>query len=184
MADAIHTFLPIAKERSQILNELGLSTKGYALATIHRAGNTDDPQKLSTILSTFNQLPLPVVFPVHPRTKKMIASQQIQIGHNIRMIDPIGYLDMLCLEAHADCILTNSGGVQKEAYWCQVRCITLREETEWVETVEVGWNRVVGVDPERIVESVRKWRPPALHPPIYGDNQAAEHIVSILQSVK
>jgi UDP-N-acetylglucosamine 2-epimerase len=114
--------------------------------TIHRAANTDDDQRLKTILEAIKQTQLIIVFPIHPRTQKMLQEYDISLPPNIIPTEPLSYFDMLTLESKADCILTDSGGVQKEAYWLGVRCITLREETEWIETVECGWNKIVGVE--------------------------------------
>jgi UDP-N-acetylglucosamine 2-epimerase len=128
-----------------------------------------------------------VVFPVHPRTRKRMAELGLGVPHsefrNARFLDPVGYLDMVRLEQGARMILTDSGGVQKEAYWLGVPCVTLRDETEWVETVEAGWNTLAGADPERILVAVRTFAPPAARPALYGDGQAASHVVRILSSV-
>jgi UDP-N-acetylglucosamine 2-epimerase len=180
MGDALDAFLPAARQKSTVLEKLKLQPKTYALATVHRAANTDDPQRLQAILTAFSRLSMPVIFPVHPRTRGVIASLGIQPAGNLRLVEPVGYLDMLVLEAGADCILTDSGGVQKEAYWMGVRCVTLRDETEWVETVQVGWNFLVGADTEKIVSTFETWRPDAARPQIYGDGQAARRIVETL----
>jgi len=180
MYDAVRFYIPLAKQRSRILEDLNLKSGCYALATVHRAGNTDDPARLGAILAALGQVGLPVAFPVHPRTRKVIRNDGVTLPGNILAIDPVGYLDMLQLEANADCILTDSGGMQKEAYWVGARCLTLREETEWVETVEVGWNRLVGTDRDAIISAVKSWRPSGERPPVYGDGQAAEKISEIL----
>lgn len=180
MGDALDYFLPHARQKSAVLQRLELKSDGYALATVHRAANTDDPRRLRTILAALGRLALPVVFPVHPRTRKVIESLDIRPAGNLLLIDPVGYLDMLQLEAHADCILTDSGGMQKEAYWLGVRCITLREETEWVETVAAGWNCLVGADAGAIVRAVTHWQPGREREPLYGDGQAAQKIGQIL----
>jgi UDP-GlcNAc3NAcA epimerase len=180
MVDALQYFLEIASARVTILADLGLTPGSYALATIHRAANTDDPYRLAAILEALGELELPVVFPVHPRTREVIERRAFPLGGNIRLIAPVSYLSMLQLEASADCILTDSGGVQKEAYWLGVRCITLREETEWVEIVALGWNRLVGIDRLAIIDAVHNWRPSQDRPPIYGDGHAAERIKEIL----
>ena len=115
---------------------------------MHRSENTDDPSRLSSIVTAFNALDEPVVFPVHPRTRKAIAGAGCQLGPHVQLIDPVGYLDMVALTGSARLVLTDSGGLQKEAYWLGVPCVTLRDETEWVETVESGWNTLVGSDIE------------------------------------
>jgi UDP-N-acetylglucosamine 2-epimerase len=149
MYDAVLQFSSIARKRSTILNDLKLQPKAYLLTTIHRPYNSDIPENLQNILSAFAEIGEVIVFPVHPRTRKKIAEFEHRFQHdltNINMIEPVGYLDMLVLEENARLILTDSGGMQKEAYFFSVPCITLRPETEWVETVEAGWNVVAGAD--------------------------------------
>ncbi|MCS6964651.1 non-hydrolyzing UDP-N-acetylglucosamine 2-epimerase [Thermoflexus sp.] len=181
MLDAVRLYLPSALERAPaLLERLGLEPGRYLLATVHRAGNTDDPRRLSGILAGFRAIPEPIVFPVHPRTRQAITRYGLPIAPHIQMIEPVGYLDMLALEAHARMILTDSGGVQREAYFLGIPCLTLREETELMETVEVGWNRLVGTDPQRIVEGWRCFRPLGPRPPLFGDGHAAERIAAIL----
>ncbi len=180
MMDALTGFIDLARRQSGILSDLSLQSGSYALMTVHRAANTDDPDRLHAILTGAGRCGLPVIFPVHPRTRAALQSQGISIPASVRMVDPVGYLDMLQLEASANCILTDSGGVQKEAYWLGVRCITLREETEWVETVELGWNCLVGADENAIVRAVQGWQPPAARPDVYGDGRAAEKIAAVL----
>jgi UDP-GlcNAc3NAcA epimerase len=180
MADALQHFIRLAPQKTTILTDLDLKPGQYALATVHRAANTDDPTRLKAILKAFDELNLPVVFPVHPRTRKVIHDLGLTVNRNVNMIEPVGYLAMLQLEANAGCILTDSGGVQKEAYWAGVRCITLRDETEWVETVELGWNRLVGADSAAIVDAVQNWYPSSERAPVYGDGKSAEKISGIL----
>lgn len=185
MYDAILQFKEIARKRSTILQTLTLEPKQYYLATIHRPYNTDVPTNLGEILTAFTQLDYPVVFPVHPRTRQKIAELGINLpellSSNLRLIDPIGYLDMLMLEENAYKILTDSGGIQKEAYFLGVPCITLRPETEWLETVETGWNTLVAIEAEQIVTIVKALTAPASRPNLYGDGRAAPRIVEILQ---
>ena len=154
----------------------------YLLATVHRSENTDDPERLSGILDAFNSLDEPVVFPVHPRTRKMIAEADCELGPHVQLIDPVGYLDMVALAGAARLILTDSGGLQKEAYWLGVPCVTMRDETEWVETVEAGWNTLVGSDPDKIVAAVRSFAPTASRPALYGDGFAAAKCVDLLRT--
>jgi UDP-GlcNAc3NAcA epimerase len=180
MYDALKYNLALARSKSSILENLRLDKGKYALATIHRASNTDNPDHLRSILRAFGQLNTIVVFPVHPRTKQVLNKLDIKPAKNIRLTEPVGYLDMLALEENANGILTDSGGVQKEAYLVGVRCITLREETEWVETVDVGWNRLVGTNQDLIRATFETWHPNADHPDLYGDGQAAEQISQIL----
>lgn len=184
MYDAALQFAAVARQRSTILQELGLRPNRYLLATVHRPYNTDLPENLRNILAAFLETSELIVFPVHPRTRQKIAELD-GVGwpepgtSNLIMIEPVGYLDMLMLEQNARLILTDSGGMQKEAYFYGVPCITLRPETEWVETVEAGWNVVVGADRARIVEAVRSFTPPAVRPHLYEEG-AAGRIVKVL----
>ena len=159
MYDALLHNLAIAQKRSTILASLGLKKRTYALATVHRAANTDDPGRMSAILNALSSLSTTVVFPVHPRTRKMIQEAGLSVSKSVRMIEPVGHFDILILQENASCILTNSGGMQKEAYLLGVRCITLRNETEWVETVQAGWNKLAGVDGNAIRSVFETWHP-------------------------
>jgi UDP-N-acetylglucosamine 2-epimerase len=187
MYDAVLQFAAIAKKRSTILEDLDLEPKTYLLTTIHRPYNTDTPDNLRNIFQAFAEIREAIVFPVHPRTSKKIADlkrifpQEVVPG-NTKMIDPVGYLDMLVLEENARLILTDSGGMQKEAYFFGVPCITLRPETEWLETLESGWNVVAGADISAIVEGYQRAinSPPTKRPNLYGDGKASEKIVSRL----
>ena len=182
MVDALQQNLPLAKERSTAFIDLGLWPKEYFLATVHRASNTDDPAALRAIMEAFSRLDAPVVFPVHPRTRKFLLGYGLlaAMPENIRITEPLGYLDMLRLMAHAKKILTDSGGVQKEAYMLGVPCITLRENTEWVETVEAGWNVLVGAEGEGIVDVIRQFSPGFLQKRIFGEGDASLRIREIL----
>ncbi len=182
MYDAVRQFLPIARERSHLLEELGLEPGGYFIATIHRNYNTDDPVVLGRLVGALAALDRPVVFPVHPRTRKALAIQPEGDGgpNRIRAIEPTSYLDMLLLQAEAAAVLTDSGGMQKEALFVGTPCVTLRPETEWVETVESGWNVVVGSDPDQIAEAVADLKRPKQTPDVFGDGHAAEKIVEAL----
>ncbi len=157
MFDALMHFSKISEIKSKILLKLSVEPKEYYLATVHRAENTDDPDRIKNILSSLSQLDGRVVFPIHPRTNKRIEEFGMKhiLSGNILAIDPVGYLDMICLEKNAKAILTDSGGVQKEAFWLGVPCITLRDETEWIETVNFGWNRLVGANYDGIIEAVK-----------------------------
>lgn len=183
MYDAFLYNLSAARARSDVLRRLGVRKGEYALATVHRAANTDDAANLSRIFAALGQLPTPVLFPLHPRTRKLLAQFGVPVPANVTVLDPVGYLDMLILEENAECILTDSGGIQKEAYLAGVRCITLREETEWVETVEAGWNRLTGADPARILAAYTGWHPQGARPLLYGDGRAAEKIRDILRAL-
>lgn len=181
MYDAVLRHSEAAQKKSAVLDILGLKIKKYLLVTVHRASNVDDTGKLLNILETFSMLGETVVFPIHPRTRKAIQATGFSLGENIKLIEPVGYLDMLCLEKNARMILTDSGGVQKEAYWFGTPCITLREETEWVETVETGWNSVVGVERERILNAVYSFAAPSARPNLFGDGDASQKIVRLLE---
>jgi UDP-N-acetylglucosamine 2-epimerase len=170
----------LALREPQILERLGVKKQCYLLATLHRSENTDDLVQLSQILKAVNSLDEPVVFPVHPRTRKAIANAGCQIERHVLMIDPVGYLDMVALAGAARLVLTDSGGLQKEAYWLGVPCLTMRKETEWVETVECGWNTLVGSDSKRIVETVLTFAPSGSRPNLYGDGLAAARCVDLL----
>ena len=185
MLDAFLYNTALAEQRSTILDALGLQPQTYYLATLHRPANTDDPAQLQTLLDTLTELPLPVVLPLHPRTRQQIERHGLLPKSkikNLKLIEPVGYLDMLLLERCARLILTDSGGVQKEAYMAGVPCVTLRDETEWVETLDAGWNILAGADPDRIRATVRDFTPPAEHPPLYGDGHAADRIAEILMA--
>lgn len=182
MADALAFAVERAEHRSSVMDRLQLEPGGYLLATIHRAGNTDDSARLSGLLSALDLLAKdePVIFPVHPRTRKAMAALPPPHSPGLRCIEPVGSLDMVMLEKSARLILTDSGGMQKEAYWLRVPCITLRDETEWVETVECGWNVLAGADTERILRAVSSHTPPTVHPELYGNAQAVRHVVELL----
>jgi UDP-GlcNAc3NAcA epimerase len=180
MADVFKRSLAQAKVSSTILTRLQLQPKSYILVTVHRAGNTDNLANLRTLLETLGDLKQPVVFPMHPRTRNVVHAEKVHVPQNVIVIDPVGYFDILKLESNASAIMTDSGGMQKEAYWSGVRCITLREETEWTETVEAGWNRIVGINPGLILDTVLNWFPKGKRPDIYGDGCAAEKIGEIL----
>ncbi|MGB8982026.1 MAG: UDP-N-acetylglucosamine 2-epimerase (non-hydrolyzing) [Anaerolineales bacterium] len=180
MYDALLHNLALARKRSTILGSLGLEKGTYALATVHRAANTDDPARMAAILQSLGSLSKRVIFPVHPRTRKMIGETGLSVSDNVRMVEPVGHFDILILQENADSILTDSGGMQKEAYLLGVRCITLREETEWVETVQAGWNKLSGVDVDAIRDAFETWHPSGERPALYGNGNAAGEICQIL----
>ena len=185
MYDALLQSVEIAKQRSTILSELNVNPQEYLLATIHRPYNTDSGENLENILAALRDIGERVIFPVHPRTRQCLARLGFDNGQpgseNLQFVRPIGYLDMLVLEQNARLILTDSGGVQKEAYFFAVPCVTLRPETEWVETVETGWNVIVGANRARIMSAVngKQW-PRETPPPLFGNGRAAYRIVSEL----
>jgi UDP-N-acetylglucosamine 2-epimerase len=157
MYDATFQYLELADKRSHLIDRLGVAHKDYALATVHRAENTNDPAKLRGILDGLKAVHaagLPVILPLHPRTRKALNFVNISTD-SLHILEPLSYLDMLVLEKNARLILTDSGGVQKEAWWLGVPCVTLRDETEWVETVQAGANRLAGTDPARILDHAR-----------------------------
>jgi UDP-GlcNAc3NAcA epimerase len=180
MADSLLVFREIAEKKSPVLQTLNLEPRGYALATVHRGGNTDVRENLAAIIDGFSRIDFELIFPMHPRTQKMMAEFGLKIPANLRVIEPVGYLDMLMLESNAECILTDSGGIQKEAYLLGVRCITLREETEWVETVSAGWNCLTGANSNAIKARFDDFHPRNERPQIYGDGHAADKIINIL----
>jgi len=182
MADALFSFIKIANKQSRILELLGLQQKKYVLATAHRSGNVDDRKNLSQIIDGLSGIDQVIILPLHPRTKKMMVVFGLSFPENVRVVDPVGYLDMLVLEENAECILTDSGGIQKEAYLLGVRCITMREETEWVETVDAGWNFLAGANHEKIKNSFYDFYPEGNRPKIYGSGDAADKIVQIIRS--
>jgi UDP-GlcNAc3NAcA epimerase len=163
----------------EVLHRLGL-TRPFVLATVHRSENTDDRACLVQILRALDALDEPVVFPVHPRTVRAIEEANWRPKPHIQLIDPVGYLDMVTLTGSARLVLTDSGGLQKEAYWLGVPCLTLRDETEWVETVTAGWNALVGSDFDRIVQAARMFVPAGPRPTLYGDGLAAQRCVARL----
>lgn len=154
-----------------------LEKETYALATIHRAENTDDTQRLREIIDALNNMPFQVVLPIHPRTKKQILGKGLTFEKHIILIEPVGYLEMIELEMNATCIITDSGGVQKEAYFMRKPCVTLRDETEWVETIHSGWNVLAGAKRESILSAVQHIRKPETAPAFYGDGKAGEKIL-------
>lgn len=185
MADAFLDARERARYESAILETLGVTAGGYWLATVHRAENTDAPERLCSILAAFDSIgspDAPVVFAAHPRTRIALERVCWSGGAGVRLLGPLGYLDMARLQSEARGILTDSGGVQKEAYWAGVPCTTLRDETEWVETVSAGWNALAGADTERIVSLARRSRPLGPRPPLYQDGSAAAAIVSALST--
>jgi UDP-N-acetylglucosamine 2-epimerase len=180
MYDAVLHNVGIAYRRSRILARIDVKPKKYVLATVHRAANTDDPCRLRSIIAAFNALDEPMVFPIHPRTRKALERIDLPLASHIRAIEPVSYLDMLALEHGARLIATDSGGVTREAYFLGVPCVTLREETEHVETVEHRWNTLAGTDTERILAAVRHFRADGPQPPVFGDGTAAQQIVQLL----
>lgn len=182
MYDAALFYGAKAEATSEVLTKLGLTPKGYVLATTHRAENTDDRQRLAAIFESFAALKHLVVLPLHPRTRASVVSYGFAIPANVQIINPVGYLDMVMLEKHAALIATDSGGVQKEAFFFQVPCVTLRDETEWVELLEAGWNRLAPpVHSDDIVSTIMAaWGTAGQDVELYGQGDAAQKIADRL----
>lgn len=183
MYDAVLYYRERAKKQIS-LDAFGLSHQNYALCTFHRQENTDDPKRLQSILCALREIAkeLPLVLPLHPRTKHKIGQQlNSDTINGITILEPLPYLEMQRMQMSAGFILTDSGGMQKEAYFHQVPCITLRDETEWIETVEIGWNQLVGASTEKILSAVQKPKHPSIKKEnFYGDGNAANKIVELL----
>jgi len=179
MADATIQLAPVARERSRVLERLELEPGGYLVATVHREANTAQP-RLGRIVEGLGRTGEKVVFPVHPRTLAALEREDIDLPGNVVAQPPLGYLDFAALASQARVILTDSGGLQKEAYWYGVPCVTMRPSTEWVATVEAGANVLVDDDPERIAGAAASARMPAQRPQLYGDGHASERIAEVL----
>jgi UDP-N-acetylglucosamine 2-epimerase (non-hydrolysing)/UDP-GlcNAc3NAcA epimerase len=185
MADVSLAFRDIAEERSGALEEHRLEPGEYLVVTAHRAGNVDDPDRLRRLVELLEALPLRAVFPLHPRTEARLKAagllERLRDAGNLEVTPPLGYLDFLKLARHARAVLTDSGGVQKEAYLLGVPCVTLRDTTEWVETVEAGWNVLVDLDREAALAALER-KPPAERPELYGGGHAAERVVHVVSA--
>jgi UDP-N-acetylglucosamine 2-epimerase len=184
MLDAFQQNLEIARANCEILADLGLESGAYQVLTVHRAENTDQPDRLAAIMRGVADSGLRVVFPVHPRTRAVLVASRLTPPPNVLLTDPVGYLEMLVLEENAEAILTDSGGVQKEAYFAGRRCITLRTATEWTETVEAGWNVLVGPDSTAIATALRDFHPSGERPALFGDGHAAEAVMEALTTAR
>ncbi|MBA3433942.1 MAG: UDP-N-acetylglucosamine 2-epimerase (non-hydrolyzing) [Actinobacteria bacterium] len=177
MAEASHRFAPIARERFPIPFEPG----SYVVATVHRQANVFQP-RLGRIIEGLNRLSERVVFPAHPRTRAQIAAEGIELAEHVHMTDPLSYLELASLASQARVIATDSGGLQKEAYWYGVPCVTMRPSTEWMETVEVGANVLVDDDPDAIVNAIASAQMPEKRPRLYGDSHASARIAQVLHA--
>jgi UDP-GlcNAc3NAcA epimerase len=182
MYDGILHFTEIARKKSRILTTLNLSEKQFILCTIHRAENTDNPDRLKAIFKGLNAVNEQIVLPIHPRTQKCVKAYGIDIASHILVIDPLGYLDMVMLESAAKKIVTDSGGIQKEAFFLGVPCVTLREETEWVETVESGWNLLVGSDYTRIGDAINNFNPVTERKDYFGNGDTSQQMIAIIKN--
>lgn len=173
-------FLDVTPDLS-ILKRLKLKSQKYYFATIHRQENTENPLKLKKIIELLDSLDLPVIFPVHPRTKKAITKNKIRYN-NIMFVNPLKYSYNLALQKNSKAILTDSGGIQKEAYWLRIPCITFRNSTEWLETVETGWNVLIDYDRNMVQNWLKNFSEPKFHPNFYGTGSASQKTVSILKN--
>jgi UDP-N-acetylglucosamine 2-epimerase len=188
MADVSMSFAEVAEQRSRALEEHGLTAAEYLLVTAHRAGNVDPPERLEALVELLESLPLPAVFPLHPRTHARLTATgllgRLERAERLTLVPPLGYLDFLVLARSARAVLTDSGGVQKEAYLLGVPCVTLRPSTEWVETVDAGWNALVDLDREAALAALAHVErgEVAAHPrpELYGAGRAAERIVEVI----
>jgi UDP-N-acetylglucosamine 2-epimerase len=190
MADVALTFVPIAERRSEILERLGLDPRSYCVATAHRAGNVDDPERLSRLVGVLARAAevAPVVFPVHPRTRARLEATDLLESldsRGVRAIESLGYLDFTRLMRASRAVLTDSGGLQKEAFLASVPCVTMREETEWVETLEAGWNRLVGLDAEAAARALEELPSPGEEESpaaeLYGGGRAGELVAAEIE---
>ena len=183
MVDVALTMQPRARERIDLITARGLAPGEYVLATAHRAGNVDDPERLEMLVRLLGEMPLTVVFALHPRTRSRLAAAgllaELERSERVLVTPPLGYVELTALLCHARALLTDSGGLQKEAYFAGVPCITLRNNTEWTETVDSGWNTLVDLDAGAAMRALER-DPPVERPPLYGDGFAGERVVSAL----
>jgi len=176
LADALRTAAESPERLARLIGDL----TDYALMTLHRAENTDDPARLAAILKGLEASPHPIVLPLHPRTAKALSHHRLPLPPTIRTIAPAGYLDMVALLGGSRFVLTDSGGLQKEAYWARKPCLTLRDETEWTETVDAGWNTLTGAETARITAAITRTEPPPHQPDLYGTSGASARIAATL----
>ncbi len=182
MYDSMLTALPRAEAiEADVLAKHGVKPGAYYLATVHRAASTDDAVTLASLFEAFGRLSAPVVLPLHPRTRAAMAQSGTEAAPNLRLSEPVGYIEMLALERNARAILTDSGGVRREAYFLSIPCVTLRTESEWPETLAGGWDVLAGSDADLIVKAAQRPRPEAPPAPVFGDGHAAQRIVEILE---
>jgi UDP-GlcNAc3NAcA epimerase len=186
MADVTLAFAPVAQRRSHALADNGVAPGEYVVVTAHRAGNVDDPARLELLVGVLEAVPVPAVFPLHPRTRARLESSglsaRLEAASHLRLTPPLGYLDFLTLARHARAVLTDSGGVQKEAYLLGTPCVTLRDTTEWVETVEAGWNVLVDLDRDAALAALERDPPAGPRPELYGGGHAGERIRDALDA--
>lgn len=186
MVDVAQLLQPGARARVETLAPYGVEPGGYLLATAHRAGNVNDPARLAQLVELLLALPAPTVFPLHPRTRARLEAagllSALEDAPHLRLAPPLGYLDFTALLCNAQAVVTDSGGVQKEAYLADVPCVTMRPSTEWVETVNAGWNVLVDLDAGAALAALER-TPPAERPQLYGDGQAGERVVEALATL-
>ncbi len=180
MVDALYSVRGTAPSAAHVLSSLGVEPAAFSLLTIHRPVNTDDPAALRRIFGVLENAG-PVVFPVHPRTRAAMAANEVELPANVVAVDPLGYAQLVAVAAEARVVVTDSGGLQKEAYLLETPCITLREETEWTETVDLGWNVLAGTDSDRLQEALSAPPRGETHPAVYGDGHAAAAIVTAIE---
>jgi UDP-GlcNAc3NAcA epimerase len=183
MRDACDRLAPIARNRSSALSEHGAEPGDYAVATVHREANVHPP-RLARIVEGLNRVEMLVVFPAHPRTSAAIERGNLLLAPHVRLTQPLGYLDFAALLSQARVVLTDSGGLQKEAYWYGVPCVTMRPSTEWIDTVEVGANKLVDANPDAIAAAAAAARMPVERPDLYGDGRASERIADVLYTLR
>jgi UDP-N-acetylglucosamine 2-epimerase (non-hydrolysing)/UDP-GlcNAc3NAcA epimerase len=184
MVDMALAAQPRAREREDLVRARGMQPGQYLLATAHRAGNVDDPARLGALVDLLSSMPLPVLLPLHPRTATRLSAagllDRLRDAAGVRLIEPVGYFEMTALLCHARAVLTDSGGLQKEAYLAGVPCVTMRPSTEWTETVQQGWNVLVDLDSAAARTALER-EPPAIHPRLYGDGHAGQRVVEALR---
>lgn len=183
MYDAVLHYGAMASDKSHVLDDLKIEPRKYILATVHRKENTDDPGRLSGILDGLAAAGQQVILPLHPRTRNRLSEMGMMLPVNVRSIDPVGYLDMLQLQSNARMIATDSGGMQKEGYFNGVHCAVLRDETEWTELIDNGFNRLVGTDADAIARTLNETDWPVADDALYGDGRAGEFIAHILKGI-
>ncbi|MGP0103616.1 MAG: non-hydrolyzing UDP-N-acetylglucosamine 2-epimerase [Solirubrobacteraceae bacterium] len=186
MVDVALRWQPAARANAEVPAAYGLQPGSYLLLTAHRAGNVDDPERLRALVELVQALPAPVLFPVHPRTRLRLHDAgllaELRATDGLTLTEPLGYVEFSALVCHARAVLTDSGGVQKEAYLAGVPCVTLRTNTEWVETVEAGWNTLVDLDAHAALAALQR-EPPAERPELYGDGHAGERCVRAIEAL-
>ncbi|MEX1014729.1 MAG: UDP-N-acetylglucosamine 2-epimerase (non-hydrolyzing) [Candidatus Paceibacterota bacterium] len=184
MVDSVLENAKKAEKRTHMLDELNIKGDEFYLATLHRPYNVDDPNNLKLIFREFSNLNNPIIFPIHPRTKKVINENNIKVPESVKLIKPMGYIDFICLQQHCKKIITDSGGIQKEAYILKKPCITLRSETEWTETVASGWNLLININKNPSFSSlIESFSPPMKHKPLFGENVADKMLTHIQQII-